>query len=443
MRIQLSDHFNYGRLVRFVMPSIIMMIFTSVYTVIDGLFVSNFVGKTPFSALNLIYPVIMAFSAVGFMLGTGGCAVVAKTLGEGRAELANKYFTMIVCVATVTGAGFSVIGIIFIRKISVMLGATGDMLEYCVEYGSILFAALTPFMLQIIFQSFFIAAEKPALSLKISIFAGITNIVLDFVFVVVLEMGLKGAAVATAISQLVGGGIPIVYFSGKNSSLLRFTKTRLYGGILFRTVTNGSSEMMTNLSASVVNILYNFQLMKLAGENGIAAYGVLMYINFIFTAAFIGYSIGSAPIVSYSYGAENREELKNLFQKSLVVIAISGIAMTAAAELLSEPLSRIFVGYDAELFEMTRRGFRLYSASFLICGFNIFSSGFFTALNNGAVSAAISFLRTLVFQIASVAVLPILLGLDGIWLAVVAAELMALAVTVVFFAKMRNRYHYI
>ena len=441
-RIQLSDHFTYGRLLRFTLPSIVMMIFTSIYSVVDGLFVSNFVGKTPFAAINLIMPILIVLGALGFMIGTGGSAIVAKTLGERDTERANHYFSMLVYVTVVGGVLLTALGELLLRPMCVLLGAKGEMLENCVLYGRIVLLALTAFMLQNVFQSFLITAEKARLGLIITVLSGVTNMVLDYVFIALLHWGLTGAALATALSQMVGGVTPFVYFLRENDSLLRLTKTRFDGKILLKTCTNGSSELMSNISASVVTMLYNFQLMSLAGEDGIAAYGVVMYVNFIFAAIFVGYSIGTAPVIGYQYGAQNHAELKNLFRRSLVLMTLSGAGMALLAEALAQPLTQIFVGYDAGLYAMTLRGFRLYSVSFLITGINIFGSSFFTALNNGVVSAAISFLRTLVFQVVVVLVLPAIFGLDGIWFAITAAELLALAVTILFFVLKRKEYHY-
>lgn len=442
MQIQLSDHFTYRRLLRFTLPSIIMMIFTSIYGVVDGLFVSNFAGKTQFAAVNLIMPFPMLLAAVGFMLGTGGSAMVAKTLGEGKQDLAKKYFSMLVIVAVVAGAALAGLGVIFIRPVAQLLGADGDMLVYCVQYGRLLMAALPFFMLQNLFQSFFVTAEKPTLGLIVTVAAGVTNMILDYLLIGVLATGVIGAALATGISQMVGGLIPLIYFIRKNSSKLRLCRTSIDKGVLTKSCLNGCSELMTNVSMSVVNMLYNFQLMRLAGENGVAAFGVIMYVNFIFVAIFIGYSIGSAPIVGYHYGAGNHSELHNMLRKSLTVILGSGVCMLVLAILLSPTLSSIFVGYDAQLHEMTQRGFTLYSLSFVLMGFNIYGSAFFTALGNGLVSALISFLRTLLFQIAAILILPIFLGLDGVWLAVLAAELLAAVVTLYFLIVKKKQYHY-
>lgn len=442
MRIQLSDHFTYRRLLRFTLPSIVMMIFTSIYGVVDGLFVSNFVGKTPFAAVNLVMPLLMGFGTVGFMIGTGGGALVSKTLGEGKSEQANRQFSMLIGTTVIAGAVLTVVGFLVLRPVATAMGATGELLENCMLYGRIMLSLQTAFMLQNVFQSIFAVAEKPKLGLAFTVAAGLTNILLDALFIAVLGWGIAGAAVATVISQLVGGVGPILYFVRKNGSLLRLTKPAFEAKSILRVCANGSSELMTNLSTSVISVLYNLQLIKLAGENGIAAYGVIMYANFIFNAIFYGYAIGAAPVVGYHYGAENHKELKNLFYKSVTFVGLSGVALTALALLVAAPLAYIFVGYDPDLLALTRHGFSLYALSFLMGGMNIFSSAFFTALNDGFVSASISFARTLLFQSLSVLVLPVWLGIDGIWLAIVAAELLALVVTVVFFVTKRKKYHY-
>jgi putative MATE family efflux protein len=443
MKIQLSDHFTLQRLLCFVFPSILMMIFTSIYGVVDGLFVSNFVGKTAFAAVNLIMPVLMGLGALGFMIGTGGSALVSLTLGLGEKKRANCLFSMLIYVTIGAGILLTVVGLIWLRPIAAALGASGAMLEDCVLYGRIILAAQTMYMLQNVFQSFFVTAEKPHLGLAVTVAAGVTNMVLDFLFVAVLPWGLAGAAVATAASQVVGGLVPLLYFSRpQNSSLLRLTRAKLDLRALGKTCSNGSSELMTNLSLSLVNILYNFQLLRMVGEDGVAAYGVIMYVNFIFISIFLGYSIGSAPIIGFHYGAAHREELQGLFRKSLALMGGGGALLTAIAVTLAHPLAMIFVGYDADLLALTARGLRLYSISFLFVGFNIFASAFFTALNDGVVSACISFLRTLLFQTAAVLLLPILVGVDGIWLAIVAAEVVALGVSVFFLVRKKNTYHY-
>ena len=441
--IRLSDHFTVRRLLRFVAPSIVMMVFTSLYSVVDGLFVSNFAGKTPFAAVNLIMPVLMGLGTVGFMIGTGGSALVGMTLGLGEKERANRLFSMLTAAGAAGGVVLSVLGLVFLRPAAYALGARGEMLEQCVIYGAVMLVFQTFFILQIVFQSFFVTAEKPKLGLAVTVAAGLTNIVLDALLVGVFRMGVAGAAAATGVSQLVGGAFPLWYFARRNSSLLRFARPEKDWRALVRACANGASELMTNLSSSIVTALYNVQLMRFAGEDGVAAYGVIMYVNFIFNAIFYGYSIGSAPVFSYHYGAGGRDELKSLLRKSLALTAVCGAFLTLAAEASAGPLSRIFVGYDAALCAMTTRGFQLYALSFLVVGFNIFGSAFFTALNNGAVSAAISFVRTLVFQLLSIWLLPVWWGLDGVWLAVVATELLALAVTASLFAANRRRYGYL
>ena len=442
MKIQLSEHFTYHKLLRFVFPSIVMMIFTSIYSVVDGLFVSNFAGKTALASINLVFPVLMGLSALGFMIGTGGSAIVAKTLGEGEKEKANEYFSMLVYVTAIGGILLSMLGALMIPEIARILGAKGELLDNCILYARISFLSMPAFMLQNVFQSFFVTAEKPKLGLFVIVAAGVTNIVLDFIFVGVLDLGLTGAAVATVCGEFIGGLFPILYFTRPNSSLLRLGKTRFNGRILLQTCINGSSELMTNLSSSIVNSLYNIQLMRFAGENGVAAYGAIMYVSFIFAAIFLGYSIGSAPVISFHYGAGHHDELKNLFQNSLRLIGCWGLMLAVISQFLAIPLSTLFVGYDAELLAMTRQGFRIYCLVYLFNGFNIFGSSFFTALSNGGVSAAISFLRTLVFQIAAVLILPAILGINGIWSAVSAAELLTLCVTVSFLIRQRNKYHY-
>lgn len=444
MKIQLSDHFTYGKLLRFTLPSIAMMIFTSIYGIVDGFFVSNYAGKTPFAAVNLIMPVLMVLATVGFMFGTGGSAIVARYFGEGKPEKANRYFSLFVYVSFALGVFLAILGILFIRPIASLLGADGALLENCVIYARIILLALPFYVLQLLFQSFFITAEKPSLGFWVTVSSGVTNMILDAVLVMLLpqEYKLAGAAIATALSQLVGGFIPLIYFFRKNDTILRLGKTSFEGSAVFKACTNGSSEFMSNISMSLVGMLYNLQLMHYAGENGIAAYGVMMYVSMIFSGAFIGYSVGTAPIVSYHFGAGNHAELKNLLQKSLRIILMFSLCMTSAAQLLAHPLAQIFVSYDAELMKLTVSGFRIFALSFLFMGFAIYGSGFFTALNDGLVSALISFLRTLVFQIAAVLLLPLIFKINGVWISIVVAECMALLLTFVFLIRKRGKYHY-
>lgn len=441
-KIALSDHFTYGRLLRFTLPSIVMMVFTSIYGVVDGIFVSNYAGKTAFAAINLIMPYLMIFGTLGFMIGTGGTALISMTLGMGDKKKANSLFSMLTYVCIIGGVVLTAISLLLLRPAAIALGADGEMLELCVTYGIIVQLALPAYVLQYAFQSFCVAAEKPNLSLWMTVVSGVCNILLDALFVAVFRWGVVGAAAATAISQFVGGVLPLLYFARPNASLLRLGKATCDFKTLAKACTNGSSELMSNVSMSLVGMLYNRRLMEYAGENGIAAYGVIMYVNFIFISVFIGFSIGNAPLVGYNHGANNHTELKNLLRKGIMILLALAALMTVAGEILAKPLAQIFVSYDQNLMEMTVRGFRIYTLSFLLCGFNIYGSSFFTALNNGLISALISFIRTLVCQIAAVLLLPIWLKLDGIWWSVVAAELAALILTTVFIFTFRKKYHY-
>ena len=444
MSIKLSDHFTYRKLLRFTLPSIAMMIFTSIYGVVDGYFVSNFAGKEPFAAVNLIMPFIMIVATVGFMFGTGGTALVSKTFGEGDPERANRYFSLFVYASFLLGVLFSILGIVFLRPIAALLGAAGTLLDNCVIYGRIVIAAMPFFILQLLFQSFFVAAEKPNLGFWVIVAGGVANMIGDAVLVTLLpqELKLSGAAIATALGQVVGGGVPLIYFFRKNDSILRLGRTRFDSKALWKATTNGVSELVSSAAMSVVGMVMNVQLLKYAGENGVAAYGVMMYVNMIFAAIFIGYSIGTAPVIGFHFGAKNHEELRNLLRKSLLLLLIGGVAMVGAAEALARPLALLFVGYDAELMQLTESGFRIFGLSFFFIGFAIFGSGFFTALNDGVTSAIISFLRTLVFELGAILLLPLLFGINGLWFSVVVAELMATLLSFLFMAYKRKRFGY-
>lgn len=441
-KIALSDHFTYGRLLRFTLPSIVMMVFTSIYGVVDGIFVSNFAGKTAFAAINLIMPYLMIFGTLGFMIGTGGTALISMTLGMGDQKKANSLFSMLTYVCILGGVVLTAVSLLLLRPAAIALGAEGEMLKLCVTYGTIVQLALPAYVLQFAFQSFCVAAQKPNLSLWMTVVSGVCNILLDALFVGLFQWGLVGAAAATAVSQVVGGVIPMVYFARPNNSLLRLGKPSFDLKALTKACTNGCSELMSNVSMSLVCMLYNLQLMDYAGENGIAAYGVIMYVNFIFISVFIGFVIGNAPLVGYNHGANNHPELKNLLRKGVMILLALSALMTVAGELLAKPLAQIFVGYDQTLMDMTVRGFRIYTLSFLLCGFNIYGSSFFTALNNGLISALISFVRTLVCQTAAVLLLPMWLDLDGIWWSIVVAELTALILTTILIYGFRKKYHY-
>ncbi|WP_461899613.1 MATE family efflux transporter [Roseburia intestinalis] len=444
MKIQLSDHFSYRKLLKFTLPSIAMMIFTSIYSVVDGFFISNFAGKIPFAAINLIMPVLMILGTVGFMFGTGGTALVALTYGEGDRKKANEYFSLLVYSAEELGINLALLGFCFIRDIAGMLGAKGELLENCVIYGRVILIGLPFYVLQVMFQSFFVAAEKPHMGFIVTLISGVTNMVLDAVLVIGFpqEIKLVGAAVATATAQFAGGMIPLIYFLRKNSSILRLGKTKFEGKVLIKATSNGLSEFMTNISMSIVAILFNSQLMKYSGENGVAAYGVMMYVSMIFTAVFVGFSIGASPVISFHFGAKNTDELKNLIRKSIVIVGTFGIIMVIVAEIFAGGLAKIFVGYDEELYRLTLSGFRIFALSFGFMGFGILTSGLFTALNDGLTSALISFLRTLVFESGAVMLLPLIFGIHGIWYSVVVSEFLALVLGAVFLVINRKKYHY-
>lgn len=443
MTIQISDHFTLKKLFKFVLPTVIMMVVTSVYTVIDGLFVSNFVGKTPFAAINIIVPFVMILGGTGFMIGTGGTALVTKVLGEGDDEKAKSYFTLLILFTVALGLVLTAVGIAVTEPVARLLGANDDMIEPCVLYGRICVGFTAFFMLQGVFHSFLSAAGKPKIGLVVTLSAGATNAVFDALFIVVFKWGVAGAAIATGLGQFMGGVVPLIYFARKNSSLLRFTKPKFELKAILQSCFNGSSEFLTNLASSIVSIVYNLQLMKYLGEDGVSAYGVIMYFQFVFLAIEIGYSIGTAPIIGFNYGAENHAELKNIFKKSIVIMGCCGVILSALAQALAIPLSKLFVGYDKELYDLTVHAFRLFSFSFVFSGINILSSGFFTALNNGAVSAILSFLRALAYQIIFIFALPALMQVDGIWLANVATEVCAFITAVIFFIAYRKRYRYI
>ena len=440
MKIQLSEHFTYRKLLKFSFPSIVMMVVTSIYCVVDGLFVSNFAGTTAFAAVNLIMPYIMLFGTLGVMIGTGGTALVSMTMGTGDHTRANRIFSQLIWFSIGAGAALAILAIALLRPAAILMGAQGELVDLCVDYGAFMLPALPALLLQYSFQSFCAAAEKPNLGLGFTIAAGVTNMVLDAVLVP--RWGIRGAAIATALSQCVGGIGPLLYFSRENTSLLRLSWAKIEGRVFLRTCTNGSSELMSNLSMNLVGILYNWQLMKFVGENGVAAYGVIMYVNYIFVSVFLGYCFGAAPVIGYHYGAGNHTELKGLLRKSLVILTVISVGLTLLAESLAAPLSYIFVGQDPGLYAMTKRAFIICSLIFLLCGYSIFGSSFFTALNNGLISAVISFLRTMVCQVAAVLILPIFFELDGIWWSVVVADLASVLLTAFCIIKYRKQYHY-
>jgi len=442
MRVKLSDHFTYKRLFQFVIPTIAMMVFTSIYGVVDGFFISNFVGKDPFSAVNLIMPFLMILGAIGFMIGAGGSAIVAKALGEKKNKEANEYFSFLIYVTIICGIVLFFFGYGMIGHVARWLKADDSLYDYCVQYGKIILIGTPFFMLQQVFQTFLTTAEKPKLAFLITLIAGITNMVLDALFVAIFRWQIVGAAVATVVSQFVGGVIPLIYFLCKNNSLLHLGKAKWNGKVLLRTCTNGSSEFVGNISGSIVGMLFNLQLIKYAGNDGIAAYGTMMYVNFIYVAIFIGYSIGTAPLIGYNYGAKNTSELKNIFKKSMILMLIFGVVMSLLAFVLAYPISKIYVGYDDALFEMTKNAFYIFSFSFVFSGISIFASSLFTALNNGLVSAIISFMRSVVYQIACVFILPLFFGINGIWISMLVTEILSTITSILFIICQKKKYQY-
>lgn len=442
MKQQLSDHFTYKKLIRYALPSVVMTMFISIYGIMDGIFVSNFADKTSFAAISFILPFVSAINAFGYMIGTGGAALIAKTLGEHEREKANQLFSLLIIFTVIIGIVMSAVGLLIMRPVAIIMGASGDLLKKSVLYGGIMISCQTAIMLQTVFQSLLPAAEKPKMGLVLTITAGGVDMLFNALFIIVFRWGIVGAAVSSVIGQLIGSMVPLVYFSRKNNSLLRFVKPVFDGKALLKICTNGSSEMVTMLCSSLVGFIYNFQLMRLAGENGIAAYGVIIYANAIFYAYFMGYSTGSSPIISYHYGEKNDTELKSLCRKSLVIIGVSSVVLTAAAIVFSAPISDFFIGYDPTLSKMASHAFALYSVSFLFCGFNIWSSGFFTALNNGFVSATIAFGRTFLFQGIAISVLPFLFDLNGVWAAMIVAEALAFLVAILFLVKKKKEYRY-
>lgn len=443
MTLTISDRFNYSRLLRFTLPSIGMMLFTSIYVIADGYFVSNYCGKTALASINFAYPVLMILGSIGFMFGTGGSALISKRLGEQKEKEANEIFSFIILFSFVLGVFLTILGLVFIEKIIYMMGARGELLKLSTLYGSIILSCLPSYILQYEFQCLFVTASKPKLGLYVTVAAGMSNIILDWLLICVFHTGVAGGAVATAASQVVGGIIPLIYFMRKNTSRLRFTfPVKWDGKSLLKTMTNGSSEFMGNISSSIVGAIYNLQLLKYSGEDGLAAYSIIMYVNIVFMSLFIGYSVGSAPIISYNYGSEDREHLKSIVKKSFVIISLGSISMLLLSLILARPLGLIFVSYDKELLDFTIHAFRLYSISFLFCGFPIFSSSLFTALNNGLISGVIAVMRTLFFQVVCVIVIPLFFSIDGIWMSTGAAEALSLILSLIFVFAYKKKYGY-
>lgn len=443
-RIKLSDHFTYIRLLRFTMPTILMLLSASLYGVVDGLFIANCAGKTAFAAVNLIWPFPMLLGAIGYMFGAGGCALVSKTMGEGYYERARSYFTMLTITAVACGFLFASIGIFFIDDIANMLGAKSGMIHVnCVVYGRYIMAAMPLFILQCMFQPYMIAAEKPKWGLAIIFVAGCVNVLLDYYFLYNKNMGVAGAGLATMISQAVGAVLPMFLFVGKKHSKLYFvSKIKIEPLVLAKTCANGASEFIVNASMPFVNLLYVYALWKVAGEDGVGAYGVIMYVNIVFFSFYNGLAMGSSPIISFHYGAHQMYEVRNVKRIVFCLLSISGLLLFVVAELTSPMIAGLFSKGDEVFGDIIERSFSLYALSFLFAPYNIYASAFFTALNNGKVSAAISFSRILFFQVGALLTLPIWFGIDGFWMALPIAEVLCLGLSIFLYLKFKPLYNY-
>lgn len=440
--MKISDNFTFKKLLMFALPSILMMVFTSIYSIVDGFFVSNFVGQTQFASLNLIMPVLMILGSVGFMVGSGGSALISKTFGEGDEKKANQIFSLIIYFSIIVGIILAILAICFIKPIAILLGAEGDMVEYASKYATIILISLPFYILQYSFQVLLVTANKPQIGLFVTILAGVTNMIMDALLVAVFNLGLEGAALATMLSQMVGGIIPLIYFIFNKKGILHLGKTKFNLDWLLKVCGNGSSEFISNISMSIVGIVFNLQLMKYYGEFGVSAYGVYMYVGMIFLAIFIGYSSGVAPIIGFNYGANNTDNLKSLYKKSLLVIGITSVLMTLLGILFAKPLSLIFVSYDLELLDLTVYAMKLGSISFAFTGITIFASSFFTSLNDGLISALISSIRTLICQLIAIIVLPIIFKGEGIWYSIFISEIIASMVSIYFLISQKKKYNY-
>lgn len=441
MTQDMNRHFSLSALLKFTFPTICMMIFTSLYTVVDGFFVSNYVGKTALAAVNLVWPIIMILATIGLMTGTGGSALVAKTRGEGDDARANRYFSMLIFFTIAVALVLGAIGQAIMVPAIQLFGAEGDLLTSSITYGRWVMAALPFFALQFAFQVLFSTAGKPNYGFYVIVAAGLTNVILDWLFICVCGWGVSGAAIATGLGQVVGGLVPLIYFVRRNnSSFLRLTWAKPEWKPIGKACLNGSSELVSNIAMSLVSMLYNYQLMAYIGEDGVAAYSVIGYTAMIFSSILMGYALGSSPLMSFQYGARNQIEMRSILLKSLGLVGVGSVIMFLAAQWLAAPLSAIFVSYDSELLEFTVQAYKLYALAFLIMGIPIYLSALFTSLNNGVVSAIIAFMRTLVFECGAVILLPMIWGIDGIWLSVSVGELAASILAIGFLVALRKKY---
>lgn len=439
----LGGHYGARRLFISSLPLIGMMVLISIYSIVDGLFVSNLVGTTAFAALNLIWPAIGLVGALGLMVGTGGAALVSKTLGEGDEPRANRYFSMFVEFILLLSVVLAVPLLVWMEPLAVAIGAEGEMVRQCAIYGRICAAGMPAFMMQMGIQPFFMVAGRPRMGTWISLVSGLLNIGLDALFIIVCGWGLAGAAAGSMLACCFGGFYPLWYFSSRfNRSSLAFKATGFEFGPLAKACSNGLSEFVGNISFNIVSMCYNWQLMRFYGENGVAAYSVILYLGFIFVAVYSGYNMTVTPLVGFNFGAGNKRELRSLLRHSLTLMLVLGVLLAGTAELLAGPAARLFVGYDSELTALTVHATRLYAPSFLITGLTLFVSAWFTGLNNGPVSALASFSRTFVFELSCVFLLPVLLGVNGIWLSAPAAEILSLFLGAALLLRFRSRYGY-
>ncbi len=442
MNTTISQKFTLTSLLKFALPTTIMMVVLSIYTLVDGVFVSNFVGELAFSAINIIFPFISLIFALGIMAATGGNALVANNLGQGDDEKARENFTLIVIFATGLGLLLMMVGIVFNKEIARLLGATPLIEEYARDYLS----TLAPFIPLAIWMGFsqilFVTIGKPTLGLIATLVGGITNIIFDYLFIVVMNMGIKGAALGTGLGYSLPGLFFIYYFLFHRKNSLYFVKPRWRARVLLKTFTNGSSEFVANLATSITTFMFNLIILDLAGEQGVAAIGIILYAQFLLMSAFLGYAQGVAPIFSYAYGARDHLQLKKVFSISIRVIILFSLAIASFSYFASSSIVGIFVERQSQVFSLAKNGFSVFSLSFLFMGVNIFSSSLFTAFSNGKISASISFLRTLVFILGYLLFLPRFLGLPGVWLAIPLAEFTTMFFSISYLTIQRKKYHY-
>lgn len=438
----IGREFGFFSLLKFALPSVIMMMVMGLYSMVDSMFVSRFVSTNALSAINVVYPVINLLIGLGVMLASGGSAVIAAKMGAGKTDEARRDFSMIVTIGLASSIVIAVAGLIFIRPIVTFLGASELLVDYAVTYLAIILMFAPANMLQMLFQMFFVTAGRPGLGLTFIIGAGLVNAVLDYVFIVPLGMGIAGAALATGIGYLIPAAAGLIFFFGKKKELY-FTKPKFSAAVLGSSCSNGSSEMVSNLSMAVVTLVFNRIMMNLAGEDGVAAVTIVMYAQFLLSSIFMGFSLGVQPVISFHHGAGNRRNLKGIYRHCIVFIAIAAVSVFAVAMTLGPTLTTIFTPKDTNVWTLAVRGFMILPFCFLLEGFSIYASAAFTALGDGKTSALISFLRTFLFILTGLLTLPLAFGIDGVWLAVPVAELCSVLVVIgcVLWHKAKGRFN--